>query len=81
MDDQDINHKTIDALRSRRRILEKIADNFIRRFDINEFSNEELNHWIEEMRPIRLEIRAIDRRLLELSSVAEVMAGRDGGSG
>ena len=79
MNDQDLNRKTIEALRSRRSVLEKTAEEFKRRYDINGLSDEELNHWIEEMRPIRLEIRAIDRSLLELSLGSDVSLGRDDG--
>ena len=56
----------ITRLRMRRRKLAAVAEAFTRQYDINDFTDEELNHWIEEMRPIRMEIRRIDDKLWEM---------------
>ena len=56
-----------DRLRRRRRELVAFAEEFGRDYEIDDFSLEELDLWIERLRPVRLEIRAIDSALDELA--------------
>lgn len=56
----------VTRLLARRRKLAAVAEAFTRQYEINDFTDEELNHWIEEMRPIRMEIRRIDDKLWEM---------------
>ncbi len=50
-----------------RRELVAFVEEFDHNHDIDDFSLEELDLWIERLRPIRLEIRAIDSALVKLS--------------
>jgi hypothetical protein len=53
-------------LLARRRKLAAVAQDFTRKYDIDDFTEDELNHWIEELRPVRMEICRIDDQLWEI---------------
>ena len=68
MNNKRLPEKQKKRLQQRREELVKFAEDFKRQYEINEFSEEELDLWIEHFRPIRLEIRAIDKELARLEA-------------
>jgi len=59
---QENDEKLRDLLERRQRLVAFVED-FIKNHDIEQFSAEEIDLWIERLRPVRLEMRAIDDQL------------------
>ena len=56
------------ALMEKREELVEFVNTFKQAHDIDAFSVEELDLWIERLRPVRMELRAIDDALRELGN-------------
>lgn len=57
------NEEKLKDLLDRRQRLVEFVEAFIQTHDIEQLSAEEIDLWIERLRPIRLEMRAIDDQL------------------
>jgi len=56
------------TLRKDREKLVAFVDDFARTHDVDAMSTDELNLWIERLRPIRLEIHRIDSALRKIAN-------------
>jgi len=57
------NEEKLKDLLDRRQRLVEFVTAFVQTHDIEQLSAEEIDLWIERLRPIRLEMRAIDDQL------------------
>ena len=69
----ELRRETADSLHQRRAKLVAIVDELARTHDVDRMGTEELDLWIERLRPIRLEVHEIDMALREISPVQQTM--------
>jgi hypothetical protein len=62
----------LQGLLERRQRLVSFVEKFSRSYDIERLTAEEIDLWIERLRPVRLEMRAIDDQLRRLASLKEL---------